>query len=100
MDSRENDHQHSYVGTVSPDADGDTSDRTLTDQGDPSVTHGIDPAERAAKLQQLGQGEDAHGGLGGPGGVDADDLVDGGPTQAGGTADQPPAAADPGGEQP
>jgi hypothetical protein len=56
MVSREQDHQHTYVGTVSPDADGDTGDRSLPEPG--------------------------------------------GPTQAGGTADQPPAAADPGGQQP
>lgn len=63
-DRHEQEHAHTYVGTTSPDLDGDTGDRRMADTGG-------DRAER--------------------------NLVEGGPTQAGGTIDESSRAADPGG---
>jgi hypothetical protein len=82
----------SRVGAMSPDIDGDTGDRMLTEHGDPSVTRS-DAArtERGEKRTRREATESAE-----PSTV-RDHLVDGGPTQAGGTADEPPTTSDPGG---
>ena len=86
------------VGAVSPDVDGDAGDRSLTDQGDPSVTRDRAAVERGEKRAEYGGSEDAQGSGGGadPSSFDPENLVEGGPTQAGGTADEPATAPDPG----